>query len=85
MPSAFRRYDNSAASTRSFKTPQPRFLGTRGNIKESAGNDAKNQADETIKSDVSSNHLTEVPKWTVQHSNPRSRGEIIKVTLIHVF
>jgi hypothetical protein len=60
MPSVFRRNDNSAASTRSSKTPQPRFPGARGNIKGS-GNDAKNQADET-KSDVPSNHLTEVDR-----------------------
>jgi hypothetical protein len=60
MPSVFRRNDNSAASTRSFKTPQPRFPGARGNIKGS-GNDAKNQMDET-KSDVPSNHLTEVDR-----------------------
>ncbi|XP_046445746.1 cilia- and flagella-associated protein 157-like [Daphnia pulex] len=61
MPSVFRRNDTSAASTRSqSKTAQSRFPGARGNTKGS-GNDAKNQVDDT-KSDVPSNHLTEVDR-----------------------
>lgn len=62
MPSVFKRNDNSAASTRSTRTVQPRFPGARGNTKGSSGHDSKNQVDDAAKSDVPSNHLTEVDR-----------------------
>lgn len=64
MPSAFKQTDTSAASTRSSKpdsrTVQQRASGARSKGGLSA-QDAKNQAEDAAKSEVST-HLTEVDR-----------------------
>lgn len=64
MPSAFRQTATSAASTRSSKqesrAAQLRGGGLRG--KSGSGQEAKSTTDDAAKSDVPSNHLTEVDR-----------------------